>query len=79
MKLGLGLVHDRENVDVSGAYSWGVAGNFGTIMSYEMPIVMYFSSPALATQCAGQPCGYAETDKARSSDQKLKQLTLLRL
>jgi hypothetical protein len=69
----LGLVHDRENSDVSGAYpysyAWGVAGNFGTIMSYEMPVVMYFSTPALATQCAGQPCGYAVTDKARSSDQ----------
>ena len=69
----LGLVHDRENSDVSGAYpysyAWGVAGKFGTIMSYEMPVVMYFSAPALATQCSGQPCGYAETDTARSSDQ----------
>jgi hypothetical protein len=69
----LGLVHDRQNADVSGAspyaYAWGVAGSFGTIMSYEMPVVMYFSTPALATDCSGQPCGYDETDSARSSDQ----------
>ncbi|MEI6070046.1 MAG: hypothetical protein WCP96_22170 [Methylococcaceae bacterium] len=51
------------------AYAWGVAGSFGTIMSYEMPVVMYFSTPALAMECSGQPCGYDETDSARSSDQ----------
>jgi hypothetical protein len=69
----LGLVHDRQNADAAGAYpyayAWGVAGSFGTIMSYEIPVVMYFSTPALATQCSGQPCGYDETDTARSSDQ----------
>lgn len=69
----LGLVHDREFSDFSGvfnyAYAWGVQGIFGTIMSYKQPALMYFSTPALATKCAGQPCGYPETDKVRSSDQ----------
>lgn len=69
----LGLVHDRENSSFSGvfnyAYAWGVQGTFATIMSYKQPMLMYFSTPTLATKCAGQPCGYAETDTARSSDQ----------
>ena len=69
----LGLVHDREFSDASGvfyySYAWGNQGSFGTIMSYKQPVIMYFSSPALATQCKGQPCGYSETDSARSSDQ----------
>ncbi|MGZ5599416.1 MAG: reprolysin-like metallopeptidase [Methylobacter sp.] len=69
----LGLVHDREYSSFTGvfdyAYAWGVQGVFGTIMSYKQPVLMYFSTPVLATKCAGQPCGYAETDTARSSDQ----------
>ncbi len=77
----LGLVHDREYSSFTGAYAysyaWGVAGNFGTIMSYKMPVIMYFSTPVLAAKnssgtpqtCNGQPCGYPESDAARSSDQ----------
>lgn len=69
----LGLVHDREYSSFTGvfnyAYAWGVQGTFATIMSYKQPVLMYFSTPALATKCAGQPCGYPETDTARSSDQ----------
>lgn len=69
----LGLVHDREYSSFPGvfnyAYAWGVQGTFGTIMSYKSPVLMYFSTPSLATQCKGQPCGYATTDAARSSDQ----------
>jgi hypothetical protein len=70
----LGLVHDREYSDdntgaFSYSYAWGVEGSFGTIMSYKSPVVMYFSSPLLAHKCANGPCGYAETDTARSSDQ----------
>jgi hypothetical protein len=69
----LGLVHDREYSNFPGvfdyAYAWGVQGSFATIMSYKQPVLMYFSTPALATKCAGQACGYPETDKARSSDQ----------
>jgi peptidyl-Asp metalloendopeptidase len=69
----LGLVHDREYSSFTGvfnyAYAWGVQGTFGTIMSYKQPTLMYFSTPILATKCAGQPCGYSETDAARSSDQ----------
>jgi hypothetical protein len=69
----LGLVHDREYSNFTGvfdySYAWGVQGTFATIMSYKQPVLMYFSSPALATKCAGQPCGYSETDAVRSSDQ----------
>jgi hypothetical protein len=69
----LGLVHDREYSQSTGvfpySYAWGVSGSFATIMSYKQPVLMYFSTPTLATQCAGQPCGYAATDPARSSDQ----------
>ena len=69
----LGLVHDREYSSFTGvfnySYAWGVQGTFGTIMSYKQPVLMYFSTPLLSTKCAGQPCGYAETDTARSSDQ----------
>ena len=68
----LGLVHERANAPSMGAtpsaYAWGVQGTFGTIMSYNTPVLMYFSTPTLTTQCAGQPCGYASTD-SRSSDQ----------
>jgi hypothetical protein len=75
----MGLVHDREYSNGPGAYpysyAWGVAGQFGTIMSYKAPVVMYFSSPALAKNCANVPCGYAETDAAKSSDQ-VKSLNL---
>lgn len=69
----MGLVHDRENSSFPGvfnyAYAWGLEGVFATIMSYKQPMLMYFSTPALANQCAGQPCGYAEADRDRSSDQ----------
>jgi hypothetical protein len=84
---GMGLVHDREySTTYQGAfpysYAWGVVNAmdqtkaFGTIMSYKGPaMIMLFSSPALTTQCAGGPCGFAETDLARSSDQ-VKSLNL---
>ncbi len=69
----LGLVHDREYSNFTGvfgySYAWGVQNSFATIMSYKQPVLMYFSSPALTTKCAGQPCGYPETDTERSSDQ----------
>ena len=70
----LGLVHDREySPDGFGAtpysYAWGIEGLFATIMSYKQPVLMYFSTPLLPTQCNGLPCGYPDTDPARSSDQ----------
>jgi len=70
----LGLVHDREySPDGYGAtpysYAWGIEELFATIMSYKQPVLMYFSTPLLATQCNGLPCGYPDTDLARSSDQ----------
>jgi hypothetical protein len=69
----LGLVHDREYSSGQGAfsysYAWGIQEKFGTIMSYKSPAVMLFSTPLLATQCAGSPCGFAETNTKQSSDQ----------
>jgi hypothetical protein len=69
----LGLVHDREFTSISGvfdySYAWGVQGTFGTIMSYKTPVLMYFSTPELQTQCAGQACGYPSSNSAQSSDQ----------
>ena len=67
-----GNVHDREYSSFTGrypySYAWGVQGRFGTIMSYKTPALMLFSSPLLATQCKGSPCGYA-AGTARASDQ----------
>ncbi|MGD0958459.1 MAG: M12 family metallo-peptidase [Methylomonas sp.] len=69
----LGLVHDRPNANSPGvfpyAYAWGINGTFGTIMSYDQPMLMYFSTPLLNNQCAGQPCGYAQNNPTQSSDQ----------
>ncbi|WP_411726638.1 reprolysin-like metallopeptidase [Methyloglobulus sp.] len=68
----LGNVHDREYSGFAGkypySYAWGINGKFGTIMSYYGPSIMLFSTPELATQCAGTPCGFAE-GSANSSDQ----------
>jgi hypothetical protein len=71
---GLGLVHDREYAYgtvgyKSWAYAWGVAGKYATIMSYKQPMVTKFASPSLKCTTAGDPCGYSQTDTARSSDQ----------
>jgi hypothetical protein len=70
----LGLVHDRPNANGTQgvfpySYAWGVNGVFGTIMSYDLPMLMYFSTPLLASQCAGQACGYSQTNAIQSSDQ----------
>ncbi|MDP3904125.1 MAG: M12 family metallo-peptidase [Methylococcaceae bacterium] len=68
----LGNVHDREYSNVAGkfaySYAWGINNKFGTIMSYYGPSVMLFSTPNLATQCAGGPCGFAEGNP-KASDQ----------
>jgi hypothetical protein len=68
----LGNVHDREYSSVAGkfaySYAWGISRKFGTIMSYYTPTVMLFSTPALSTQCAGTPCGFAE-GSSKASDQ----------
>ncbi|MDD1622256.1 MAG: M12 family metallo-peptidase, partial [Methylococcaceae bacterium] len=67
-----GNVHDREYSNDEGkfpySYAWGISNKFGTIMSYYGPSLMLFSTPALATQCAGTPCGFPEGD-ANASDQ----------
>ncbi len=68
----LGNVHDREYSNVAGkfpySYAWGINGKFGTIMSYYGPSVMLFSTPLLATQCAGTPCGFP-AGNPKASDQ----------
>ncbi len=57
----LGLVHEPVNSTFSGvfadSYAYGIAGKFGTIMSYISPVVMLFATPDLPTQCSSGPCG----------------------
>jgi len=74
----MGNVHDRAAVAQQdgnqGAYSYsfgyGVAGQFGTIMSYVDPEVGKFSNPD--KMCKGQlPCGIAPPDPANSADNAL--------
>lgn len=68
----LGLMHDIPNSSGSqGAYPYsygtGVKNVYGTIMSYQEPAIMFFSTPLLTTQCAGKPCGDPITsDQQRS-------------
>lgn len=71
----MGSVHDRATVaqqdGSQGAYSYsfgyGVAGQFGTIMSYIDPEIGKFSNPDKL--CKGQmACGVAETDVSNSAD-----------
>jgi len=57
----LGAVHDKDNAPFTGAFSYsygkGVAGVFGTVMSYIQPRVAMFSSPQLSCTSDGQRCG----------------------
>lgn len=57
----LGAAHDKANSSFAGvfAYSYGkgVAGQFGTVMSYIQPKVALFSSPQLTCTTAKAPCG----------------------
>jgi hypothetical protein len=70
----MGLMHDRPTVTQQGggmgafpyAYGYGQQGRFGTIMSYNYPVVGRFSNP-LDLSCAAGPCGVAETDTANSA------------
>lgn len=58
----MGSVHDRQHSDFPGkfpySYGYGVAGQFGDIMSYYNPVLGYFSSPNLSYH--GQPLGKAD-------------------
>ena len=57
----LGAVHDKDNAPFKGVFSYsfgkGVAGVFGTVMSYIQPRVAMFSSPQLSCTSDGQRCG----------------------
>lgn len=57
----LGAVHDKDNAPFTGVFSYsygkGVAGVFGTVMSYIQPRVAMFSSPQLSCTSDGQRCG----------------------
>ncbi len=59
----MGSAHDRANADISGvypySYGYGIAGTFGTVMSYIDPEIGKFSNPAIT--CKGIPCGISET------------------
>ncbi len=75
----MGSMHDRPTVKAQGggvgAYAYGfghgVAGSFGTIMSYVSPRIGKFSNPAIAT-CGGKyACGVSETDPVNSANNAL--------
>ena len=56
-----GAVHNRENASSTipyypYAYGEGIDGVFGTVMSYQRPIVPYFSNPSIVG-CNGYYCG----------------------
>ncbi|MFT3857599.1 MAG: M12 family metallo-peptidase [Aquabacterium sp.] len=57
----LGNVHDKANSSFMGVFNYsygkGVAGSFGTIMSYISPRVALFSSPQLKCGTTQVPCG----------------------
>ncbi len=59
----LGAVHDKANSSFTGAFSYsygkGVAGQFGSVMSYISPRVAKFSSPQLTCTTSGLACGSA--------------------
>ena len=59
----LGSAHDRDNATDAGvflySYGYGLAGVFGTIMSYINPEVSFFSNPDLQS-CNGNACGIDE-------------------
>ncbi|MBW2366311.1 MAG: hypothetical protein JRH15_00320 [Deltaproteobacteria bacterium] len=62
----LGSTHDRPNATDQGAYPYsyghGMAGVFGTIMSYINPEIGYFSNPDISS-CNGNACGIDENDQ----------------
>ncbi len=70
------LLGNMHEVEYSGgsqglypySYAWGVQYKFGTIMGYTTPKLMLFSTPNLATECKGEPCGYPE-GHVHASDQ----------
>lgn len=57
----LGAAHDKANSPFAGvfthSYGKGVAGQFGTVMSYIQPRVALFSSPQLSCTSNKTPCG----------------------
>jgi hypothetical protein len=74
----MGNTHDRATVAKQdgnrGAYpysfGYGIAGQFGTIMSYVDPQVGKFSNPE--KMCKGQlPCGISETNLSTAADNAL--------
>ena len=74
----MGNVHDRTTVAQQGgnhgaypySFGYGIAGQFGTIMSYIDPEVGKFSNPDKI--CRGQTaCGISERDQSDSADNAL--------
>jgi hypothetical protein len=55
----LGCAHDRDHANVAGAYDYSygydITGEFATIMSYDRPEILYFSTPHVSYQ--GNPIG----------------------
>jgi hypothetical protein len=74
----MGSAHDRATVAQQGgshgafsySFGYGIAGQFGTIMSYVDPEIGKFSNPDKL--CARQtPCGVSESDVANSANNAL--------
>jgi len=60
----MGCAHDRDHANVRGAYAYSygydISGIFATIMSYDRPTILYFSTPLVNYQ--GYPIGKPEGD-----------------
>lgn len=75
----MGSAHDRANAPYQGAftfsYGYGVAGRFGTVMSYLWPSVGLFSSPSLQCGDAKEACGVAAGSSGEADNVQSLNLT----
>lgn len=69
----MGAAHDRAHANSTGRYPYsygnGLAGTFGTIMSYIDPVIGKFSNPKVT--CNGYPCGNSELDPKNGANNAL--------
>ncbi len=75
----MGSMHDRATVKAQGggtgaypySFGYGVAGSFGTVMSYISPVTGKFSNPLVSTCGGTKPCGIAASNTTASADNAL--------
>lgn len=75
----MGSMHDRATVKAQGggtgaypySFGYGVAGSFGTVMSYISPVTGKFSNPLISTCGGTKPCGVAASNTTASADNAL--------